>query len=152
MKIFPIARYGQTADPFDMMSTFDNIFNSYFNTLPARERTSTTTAVNTVPRANVVKNEEGYTIELAAPGFSRDEFIIDVENNTLSISVSTEDGPEYTSNIQMREFRFSSFSRSWTLPEGSNVDQIVASYDAGILYVNIPVQGTKETKRSITVQ
>mgnify|MGYP001226443535 CR=1 FL=1 len=148
MNIFPVTRFGTT--PFDMISVFDKIFDDTFSTRePAYKNTHA--AITTVPRANVVKSNKGYAIELAAPGFSRDEFIIDVENNTLSISVSTEDSTEYANTVQMREYKYNSFSRSWALPEGANVNAISATYDAGILNVSIPVEGIKETKRTIAV-
>lgn len=152
MKIFPVTRFGST-DPFDMVSAFDKMFDNYFNTYPSAAKSFTAeNTVTTVPRANVLKKDNGYIIELAAPGFSRDEFIIDVENNTLSISVSTEDNKEYVDSIQMREYRYHNFSRSWTLPEGTGIDRIAANYEAGILYINVPVEGVKDTKRVITVE
>jgi HSP20 family protein len=153
MKIFPVTRFGTFgSDPLDMMSTFDKMFENYFNTHPVTGDVAPSgTSITTVPRANVVKKDNGYVIELAAPGFSRDEFHIDVESNTLSISVNTEDTQSYKDSLQMREYRYQNFSRSWTLPEGANIEGIGASYDAGILYISIPVEGIKESKRIIAV-
>ena len=151
MKIFPVTRFGTISNPFDMLSTFDKMFDETFSAYPTENKTTTGLSVTTVPRANVVKRDNGYVIELAAPGFSRDEFDIDIENNTLSVSVSTEDTKEYKDAIQMREYRYHSFSRSWTLPEGTNIDRVAANYEAGILSVNVPVEGTKDQKRVINV-
>jgi HSP20 family protein len=153
MKIFPVTRFGTSVpDPFDMMSTFDKVLDSYFNTHPVTGQLTTNGSnITTVPRANIVKKDNGYVVELAVPGFSRDQFQIDVENNTLSVSVNTEDTPDYKDSLQVREYRYQNFSRSWTLPEGVSINQISANYDAGILYIAVPVEGVKDTKRIISV-
>ncbi|HIF38677.1 MAG TPA: Hsp20/alpha crystallin family protein, partial [Gemmatimonadetes bacterium] len=106
----------------------------------------------TIPRANIVRNESSYTIEMAAPGFSRDEFELNVENSTLTIYVNTEDTSEYKGKITSHEYSFGSFTRSWTLPDDANSDAITARYEAGILYVEVPVEGVKEIKRMIVVE
>ena len=106
----------------------------------------------TVPRANVIKNENGYSIEMAAPGFSRDEFELNVDNNTLTVSVSTNDTPEYERSVTMREYKFQSFSRSWEMPDNTNVDGITARYEAGILYIDVPVESQRKGKMTISVQ
>ena len=107
---------------------------------------------NTTPRANVVKNDTGYGIELAAPGFSRDEFVLAVENGRLSIELHTEDSQEYEDKIQHREYRFTNFKRSFSLPENTNIDGIAARYEAGILYVDVPVEEKGVQKRKIIVE
>ena len=107
---------------------------------------------NTTPRANVVKTDTGYGIELAAPGFSREEFVLSVEDGRLSIEMGTEDSQEYEDKIQHREYRFTSFKRSFSLPENTSVDGISARYEAGILYVDVPVNEKNVQKRVISVE
>ncbi len=150
MKLYPVTKHGISTDPFDMLTTFDTMFDSFFNYPTSRTRTKT--KIGTVPRANVVKSDTGFTIEMAAPGFSRDEFNIDVQNHTLTVSVTSEDTPDYEDSLQTREYSYSNFSRSWTMPKDANVDAISARYEAGILFVEVPVEGRKETKRTITVE
>jgi HSP20 family protein len=89
---------------------------------------------------------------MAVPGFSRGDFNIVIEDNALTISVSTEDGAEYLSNLKRREFSYSSFTRSWTLPEGSSIENIVADYEAGILKVAIPAESANLISRQIEVR
>ena len=107
---------------------------------------------NTTPRANVVKTDTGYGIELAAPGFSRDEFELSVNDGRLTISMNTEDSKEYEEKLQHREYRFASFKRSFSLPETTNIDGISARYEAGILYIDVPVEEKGVQKRMITVE
>ena len=61
----------------DFLTNFDYMFNE----LPARR----TEHIMSTPRANIVKDDAGYTIEMAAPGYSRDEFDLDIENGKLAI-------------------------------------------------------------------
>ena len=146
--IFPIKRYGRTNanyTPFDVLTAFDDLFTLE---MPSRTHRS----YNTTPRANVVKTDTGYGIELAAPGFSREEFVLSVEDGKLSIELGTEDSQEYEDKIQHREYRFQSFKRSFSLPEGTNIDGIGARYEAGILYVDVPVEEKGVQKRLITVE
>ena len=106
----------------------------------------------TVPRANVMRSDNGYTIMLAAPGFSKDEFILSVENGVLSVSVDTEDTQSQIENTTVQEFSFQSFKRSWTLPEAVSSERISARYDAGVLYIDVPTEEKRETKLTINVE
>lgn len=129
---------------------FDSLINSFFG--PVAGRTSRFANVSTTPRANVIKATEGYTIELAAPGFSRDEFEIGVDNGVLSIHVGTSDAPEYSEQLATQEFSYSTFTRSWSLPKDAATEAISARYDAGILYVTIPTTGNTNNKIVIDVE
>ena len=146
--LFPIRRLGRNYanyNTFDMLSMVDDLFTT---DLPSRTHRS----YNTTPRANVVKTDTGYSIELAAPGFSREEFVLAVDDGKLSIELGTEDSKDYEDRIQHREYRFNSFKRSFSLPENTNIDSISARYEAGILYVDVPVEEKYVQKRVITVE
>lgn len=141
--LFPIVR----RNSFDR--EFDNIINTFFG--PVTKTSNRFSNVVTTPRANIVKNSEGYTIELAAPGFSRDEFEIGVDNSVLSVHVGSSDTPEYAENLTSQEYSYSSFTRSWSLPKEASSEAITARYDAGILYVNIPTHDNSNNKIVVNV-
>ena len=146
--LFPIRRLGRNNanhNTFDVLSAFDDLFTV---DMPSRTHRS----YNTTPRANVVKTDTGYGIELAVPGFSREEFVLAVEDGRLSIELGTEDSQEYEDKIQHREYRFTNFKRSFSLPENTNIDGIAARYEAGILYVDVPVKEKYVQKRTIVVE
>ena len=145
MSLFPVLRMG---DSQNLFSDFDNMFDMFLTSPPSGRVKNAITS----PRANILMGDNSYTIELAAPGFSRGDFEIDVNNNTLTISVSSEDGLEYKRNITRREFSYSSFARSWTLPDGVYVDGISAVYNSGILSVSIPSDPQKSKARKIEVE
>lgn len=142
--IFPIGRKYYSGLDNDI----DQLLGTFFGTRGLRG--SDSTSFNSIPSANVAKNDEGYTIELAVPGMSREDFNISVENNTITVSsavdnVQSDVEDMYTS----KEFAFSSFTRSWTLPKGANSSAIGARYNAGILAVHIPV--SSEDSRKVTI-
>jgi len=146
--IFPIKRYGRTNanyTPFDVLTAFDDLFTL---DMPSRTHRS----YNTTPRANVVKTDTGYGIELAAPGFSREEFELSVDSDKLTVRMGTEDTKEYEDKLIHREFRFADFSRSFSLPDNTNVDRISARYEAGILYIDVPVEEKNVQKRTISIE
>jgi HSP20 family protein len=92
-----------------------------------------------VPDANIVENEKDFKIELAAPGLDRNDFKVEVNNGVLTISAEKEEEEkEENENYKRREFSYSSFSRSFTLPENSVQDKIDAKYENGILRLTLP--------------
>jgi HSP20 family protein len=108
----------------------------------------------TVPAVNVKENKDSFSIEFAAPGFKKGDFNINVDENVLTISAekqeeAKEDNEEYT----RREFSYSSFSRSFTLPQSVNPDKIDAKYSEGILHLIIPKkeEAKKQPKKEIKV-
>jgi HSP20 family protein len=133
--LFPLTRFG--AGAFNNALDFDNLIDVFLNR-PARP-TGNAVEYSTVPKANILRIEEGYEIALAAPGFSRGDFTVNIENRTLTVSSNREKLPEPKSDIYTsREFSYSTFSRSWSLPETVDIGSIDARYDAGILYVTVP--------------
>ena len=137
------------SNPFNILSHFDSYFpmtDNLFDSEPRRQAYATT------PRANITKKDRGYTIELAAPGFSREDFELNLENGMLSVAVGTSDTKEYTESLVQREWGYSSFRRSWSLPETANIEAVSARYDAGILYIEVPTEKNVETRRVINVE
>ena len=145
--LFPITRFGGVND---LDREFDSIYKTFFGDMRPASRRRTT--IMTTPRANTLKTDEGYQIEMAAPGFSRDDFDINVDNGVLNISISSEDTQEYMDQLMSQEYSLSSFSRSWTLPEGASIENIDARYEAGILNLFIPVAGKNAKSLVIDVK
>lgn len=110
------------------------LFNEVF------ERQAQETEVTYKPAANVREDEKNYMLELALPGFSKEEISIKFEEDVLTITAghqTKEDAasPKYTWN----EFAYKSkYERSFQLPETVNADLIVASFENGILLVTLP--------------
>lgn len=91
------------------------------------------------PSVNVIEGKDLFRIEVAAPGLSKDDFKIDLHNSLLTISSEKEDKKEEKDDKFMRrEFSYTSFSRSFTLPNTVDNDKIKAGYTDGILTIEIP--------------
>jgi len=115
----------------------DDLFARFFET-PAN---------TTVPAVNIKEGKEDFTIEVAAPGFEKKDFKIDLNNNVLEISSEKEEKNEENDDKLMRcEFKYSSFKRYFTLPETVESDKIKATYKDGILNVLIPKKDEAKVK------
>jgi HSP20 family protein len=92
-----------------------------------------------MPSVNIIESKDDFRIEVAAPGLSKKDYKLKVENNVLTISSEKEEKKEENEvRFMRREFSYSSFSRSFTLPMTVDADKISASYAEGILTVTIP--------------
>lgn len=101
----------------------------------------------TSPLANIAETNKEYKVEISVPGMKRDDFKVDIENGVLTVtSEKEEEKKEEDKNYKRREFSYSSFSRTFSLPENVNENKISAKYDNGILQVTIPKKEATEQK------
>lgn len=92
-----------------------------------------------MPPANIEETDKEFRLDLFVPGMKKEDFKIDAEHGVLSVSSeSSEENTSEEKNYSRREFSYSSFSRSFTLPENVNEDKISAKYQDGVLHVTIP--------------
>ena len=123
---------------FDSLEKTNNLFND---------------SRGDVPSVNIQDNEKNFVIEVAAPGVKKDEFNIKVENNVLSISREVKnEKEEKKDNYTRREFVYSSFNRSFTLPKVVDVDKIDADYNQGILSITLPKKEEAVLSREIKIK
>ncbi|MDA9773746.1 Hsp20/alpha crystallin family protein [Saprospiraceae bacterium] len=94
---------------------------------------------------NILKSEDGFVIELAAPGFQKDDFNIDVDQNKLKVSFSKDTANEKVKYAK-QEFVIGDFTKSFNLPNDIETEKITASYDLGVLKINL-VRTPKITKK-----
>lgn len=92
-----------------------------------------------VPPVNIRETDQSFTVELMAAGMKKEDFNIELDNELLTISseVKTENNEE-NGKFTRREFSFTSFKRSFTLPETVKEDEIDATYEDGILKITLP--------------
>ena len=92
-----------------------------------------------IPAVNITENKDDFQLSVACPGMKKDDFKIDVEGNMLTISSQKEESKnEKEARYTRKEYSFSSFSRSFTLPEEVSQEHIEASYRDGVLNVKLP--------------
>lgn len=108
-----------------------------------------------LPAVNVKETDTYFNLELAAPGFEKGDFAISYENGVLSISAeSKKETEEEDKDYTRKEFSYSKFSRSFTLPESVNNDDIEAEYNNGVLNLklNKKEEAQVETAKKIQVK
>jgi HSP20 family protein len=106
----------------------------------------------TTPSINISEEKDHYEVELAAPGMKKEDFNVDLEGNLLTISCEneTETGgnEEKQGKYSRREYNYSSFSRSFTLPDVADTEKIDAKYTDGILHLRIPKRAGDDVKKN----
>jgi HSP20 family protein len=142
--------YPVTGRRNSLLSDFDSIFNDIFRTNNSYKNNKYYYGY-TGPKANVERTEEGFCLSLAAPGYSKDEFDINIENGVLTIGIENKE-KKIQGEMLVKEYGYQTFTRSWTLPENTNVERINARYEAGILSLDIPVEGSRTIATKISVE
>jgi len=126
--------------------TFSNWLDDVFNRdLPSVFTSNFNTGI-TLPKVNIIETADAFIVEMAVPGLKKSDFQVDIDNQVLSISTETKEENEHKDgNYTRREFGYSSFKRTFSLPESVNDDKIDASYKDGILSILLPKK--EEAKR-----
>jgi HSP20 family protein len=106
-----------------------------------------------IPAVNILENGKEFRIELAAPGFSKDAFKVRTENDLLTISAEKkEEKKENSERYTRKEYSYSSFQRSFTIPKSANGEKIEATYTDGILTLVLPKkEGSGSVSRNIPI-
>ena len=131
-----------------LSSVIENFFSSnddFFSSWPTTQK---------LPAVNVKETENSYAVEVAAPGMKKENFMIEVDQGALCISgESKSENEESDDNYSRKEFNYTSFSRSFWLPENVKEEDIQAKYNDGVLKLAIPKKEVKaaEPKKKIEV-
>ena len=94
-----------------------------------------------LPSVNISEDDKCFCVDVVAPGFRKEDFKVNVEDDILTISAETKTENKEENKkkeYSRREYSHSSFTRSFRLPENAKDDQISASYKDGILELDIP--------------
>jgi HSP20 family protein len=103
--------------------------------------------VQEVPAVNVMEREKEFEIQMAAPGLSKKDFNITIENGVLSIFVEREmENEEKDKNYTRKEYNYTNFVRSFTLPETVKTEKVDAWYENGILRLVLPKEVEAKVK------
>ena len=135
-----------------MPSVFDDFFkpwNEWFDKGGLWGR------VMEVPAVNITEQKDDYLVSLAAPGLKKEDFRIDVDGNMLTISSEKEESKEEKDKkFTRKEYNYSSFSRSFSLPEEINKEKIEATYENGVLKISLPrkEEAKKNSAKHIAVK
>lgn len=134
-------------------SVFDDFFkpwNEWFN-----NGDGFWNRMKNLPAVNIAEGKDAYLVSLVAPGFKKDDFNVQANGNMLTIRCVREENKENKEEkFTRREYHFSSFSRSFTLPEDVNRDKIEAKYEDGLLNISLPYNkgAKKDAAKKIAVK
>lgn len=97
---------------------------------------------------NVYERKDNFEIELAAPGLEKNDFHIDLKDNILTVSSDKKETKEEKDGekIVFSEFNYTSFSRSFRLPESVDANEIKAAQKNGVLKISLPKLETHKTQ------
>jgi HSP20 family protein len=114
--------------PFYMGSIFDDDF------FPVMSNN-----VSSMPVVNIKEDDKRFMLDLAVPGIDKKDLKIDINEDVLTISSETKNESEESKDgYKRKEFSYTSFCRSFQIPENVNREKIEASYKDGILSVSLP--------------
>jgi HSP20 family protein len=122
--------------PFYMPNLFDDDF---FSGLTSR--------TSSMPAVNIREDEKNYFLDLAIPGIDKKDLKIDINEDVLTISSEKKmENEEERDGYKRKEFSYSSFCRSFYIPENANKEKIEAGYKDGVLNVTLPKHEEEKTK------
>ena len=136
-------------------SLFDDFFHNDLFNLGSGELMKRAAS----PAVNIKETDKDFQLEVSAPGMNKEDFHLELDNNMLTISAEVKNDAEEKDKdgrYTRREFSYSNFSRSFTLPEDKvKEEEIEAVYSDGVLHIVLPKmeeQPVIEQKKLISVK
>lgn len=132
--------------------SFNNLMDTFFEGFPSvfNDDFETTNFKHFAP-VNIKEVENGFQLEIVAPGLQKEDFKIDLDKNILTISAETKSENKEEKHIR-KEYKYQSFKRSFTVDENIDSENISAQYVNGILVLNLPKQAeVKAPAKQITI-
>lgn len=108
-----------------------------------------------MPAVNIKESETDFTLSFYAPGLTKEDFNIEIDQKTLIVSSEKQFENEDTNDkYSLKEYNFSSFKRSFNLPDFVDFDAIGAQYDNGVLNISVPKrqEALQKSKRLVAIQ
>jgi HSP20 family protein len=109
-----------------------------------------------IPAVNIMESDDDFSVLVAAPGKTKEDFNIELDNDVLTISSEAKEVKDNTSEdgkFTRKEFSYNSFKRAFSLPETINNQNISATYEQGVLTITLPKkeESKVQAKRMIEI-
>ena len=128
-----LVKFNPVKNENTLLPGFNDVFDAIINDTFFNDRIS-----SRVPAANISETKDNYYVELAAPGLKKDDFKLSLDRNVLHVSVEQrQEKNDEQKSYSKKEYNYTSFVRSFTLPGSADVNRIEASYTDGILKIEI---------------
>ena len=141
-----------------VLSTLNNFIDSALPSFPSLYGGELPGFQNSIP-VNVIEKEKEYVLEIVAPGYTKEQFSINIEKDTLTVAAMATQGEQEKEKekekerVIRKEYTAKGFKKSFTLPELTDGENISAQYVNGVLTLNLPLkQEVKEQTKQITIQ
>lgn len=128
-------------------NNFDRLLSDVFNAPVFNDDFKGTT-----PSVNVTETTDNFRLDIAAPGLAKEDFKVNIEDKTLTVSAEKKNETQEGDKQLRREFAYFTFKRAFTLPETVAVQDIKATYNAGILTLTLPKTEPQKTVKTIDIQ
>jgi HSP20 family protein len=127
-----LVKFGNGQKNYPVNPFFNDVFDSILNDTFIGDK-----LISRVPAVNIAENENEFHIELAAPGLKKEDFKINLDKNVLSVSTDKKVENVEGTKFSKREYNYTSFTRSFTLPETVDHSKINAEYTDGVLTLTV---------------
>ena len=127
-----LVKFGNGQKNYPVNPFFNDVFDSILNDTFIGDK-----LISRVPAVNIAENENEFHIELAAPGLKKEDFKINLDKNVLSVSADKKVENVEGTKFSKREYNYTSFTRSFTLPETVDHSKINAEYTDGVLTLTV---------------
>ncbi len=136
-------------DPFRDVLALQNRMNSLFQDYTRGSSDSDVVATAAfVPPVDVYEDEQKIALKLEVPGMKLEDFDVQIENNTLTVRGERKfEKEEKEENFHRIERRYGSFFRSFALPNTVNPEKVEATYDAGVLKIELAKREESKPKQ-----
>ncbi|MDF9797501.1 HSP20 family protein [Catalinimonas alkaloidigena] len=106
------------------------------------------------PPTNIKAQTDAYDLEIALPGFTKDEISIEVNNETLNIVAEKKEKDEGENKLKYirREYNTKSLYRGFSIPKYVNKENIEASFENGLLKIRLPHEKQEQNNYSVNVE
>jgi len=125
-------KFGNGQKNYPVNPFFNDVFDSILNDTFIGDK-----LISRVPAVNIAENENEFHIELAAPGLKKEDFKINLDKSVLSVSADKKVEVVEGTKFSKREYNYTSFTRSFTLPETVDHSKIDAEYTDGVLKLTV---------------
>jgi HSP20 family protein len=133
--------------PYNELNTLQSTLNRVFQDY-GRGSDELMTSGTFVPPVDIYEDQHGITLKMEVPGVAEQDINIQLENNTLSVSGERKfEKNEKEENFHRIERRYGSFTRSFTLPNTVDNEKVSASYDNGILSIQLAKKAEAKPKQ-----
>jgi HSP20 family protein len=133
IKTMTLVKFNPEIRNNSLMPGFNDVFETILNDTFFSDK-----MVIRVPAVNISESPDNFHIELAAPGLKKQDFKISIDENVLNISVEQQaEKADNNRKYNKREYSYSSFVRSFSLPEMADQNRIEAGYEDGVLKIDV---------------